>query len=250
MNKLFTKIVDDPDGSGAYTKYNPQALSRPMIIPSKYEHWPEVTHMGDGPWVVLFENFLSDEESDRLIELGKIQGYERSADVGKERPDGSHDSKVSDSRTSHNTWCNDARCINDPHVKAVVDRIADVTETQVDNSEFLQLLEYEPGQYYKQHHDYIEHHNDMPCGVRILTFFLYLNDVEDGGGTHFPKLNITVIPKKGSAILWPSVKNEAPSAKDERTDHEALPVEKGIKYGANAWIHSRNFKEAYKKKCH
>jgi hypothetical protein len=28
--------------------------------------------------------------------------------------------------------------------------------------------------------------------------------VEEGGETRFTKLNLTVAPKKGSAILWPS----------------------------------------------
>lgn len=35
----------------------------------------------------------------------------------------------------------------------------------------------------------------MPCGVRVLTFFLYLNDVEEGGGTRFNRLNFAVKPK-------------------------------------------------------
>ena len=90
----------------------------------------------------------------------------------------------------------------------------------------------------------------MPCGVRILTLFIYLNDVEEGGGTHFPLLGITVEPKMGNALLWPSVLDQSPESKDGRTDHEALPVLKGLKYGANAWIHSRNFKKAFEIGCH
>ena len=57
------------------------------------------------------------------------------------------------------------------------------------------------------------------------------SDVEDGGGTSFPFLDITVQPKKGNALLWPSVLDEDPEKKDRRTEHEALPVLKGIKYG-------------------
>jgi hypothetical protein len=52
-----------------------------------------------------------------------------------------------------------------------------------------------------------------------------------------------VMPKKGSALLWPSVLDENPDEKDVRTSHQALKVEAGIKYGANAWYHQRNFKE-------
>ena len=79
-------------------------------------------------------------------------------------------------------------------------------------------------------------------GVRILTVYLYLNDVEAGGGTNFDKLNITVMPKRGRALLWPSVRNDDPNNKDGRTTHQALPTKKGIKYGANAWFHMHDFK--------
>ena len=74
--------------------------------------------------------------------------------------------------------------------------------------------------------------------------------MEAGGGTHFHLLPITVMPKKGNAVLWPSVLDGSPELKDGRIDHKALPVEAGIKYGANAWIHSRNFKKAFANNCH
>jgi hypothetical protein len=54
-------------------------------------------------------------------------------------------------------------------------------------------------------------------------------------GTKFNRLNITVTPKLGRALLWPSVLNDRPHHQDERTYHEALPVDVGVKYGANAW---------------
>lgn len=247
LNSLMENIVDDADGTGEWKKYNPTAFSRPKL---KRDGTPAPGVEKDGPWVVLLENFIQDEESDRLVDIGKKQGYERSADVGKEKPDGSHDSLVSESRTSHNSWCQEPSCFEDPLVSPVVERIANVTKTEVKNSEYLQMLQYEPGQYYKQHHDFIPHHKNMPCGVRILTLFIYLNDVEAGGGTDFPLLDLTVMPKKGNALLWPSVLDQAPESKDGRTDHQALPVEKGIKYGANAWIHSRDFKKAFGMNCH
>ena len=91
---------------------------------------------------------------------------------------------------------------------------------------------------------------DQPHGVRVLTFFLYLNDVESGGETRFPLLdNLTVAPKRGRAILWPNVLNESPNEKDDRTDHEALPVLEGVKYGANAWFHQRDYQASSAKGC-
>mmetsp|Transcript_7427 Transcript_7427/g.8667 ORF Transcript_7427/g.8667 Transcript_7427/m.8667 type:complete len:143 (+) Transcript_7427:1-429(+) len=139
--------------------------------------------------------------------------------------------------------------------QSVLKNISNVTGISDKNSEHLQLLRYEEGQFYKQHHDYIDTDRDRPVGVRILTAYLYLNDVEAGGGTRFPKLRtannegLTVMPKKGRLLLWPSVKDEEPSRKDGRTDHEALKVEKGEKYGANGWVHLRDFKTPHGKGC-
>jgi len=78
---------------------------------------------------------------------------------------------------------------------------------------------------------------------------MYLNDVEEGGGTRFGELNLTVQPKRGKMVLWPSVLNEDPLDWDPRTMHEALPVIAGRKHGSNAWLHLRDFKGARRNGC-
>jgi len=118
------------------------------------------------------------------------------------------------------------------------------------DSEYWQILRYEVGQEYQEHHDYIAYQRDRDVGVRILTVFFYLNDVELGGGTNFPKLNnLTVTPKTGRVLVWPSVLDSDPNAKDSRTNHRALPVESGVKYGANAWVHQSDFRTPYQNHC-
>ena len=82
-----------------------------------------------------------------------------------------------------------------------------------------------------------------------MTVFLYLNTVEEGGGTHFPVLNLTIAPKKGRAVVWPSVFDFDPNRKDPRTAHEAQAVLKGQKFGANAWIHLRGYKNTKPFEC-
>jgi hypothetical protein len=96
-------------------------------------------------------------------------------------------------------------------------------------------------------------------GVRILTVFIYLNDVEDGGGTSFPNLSVvdsgenhinttatsTVIPKRGRVVIWPSVLDEDATQIDWSTEHEAKTVIKGEKYGANVWFHLKPYRKAY-----
>lgn len=101
-----------------------------------------------GPWVLTMDNVITEEEAERLIELGALEGYVRSTDVGATLPDGTQESIVSTGRTSTNAWCMSAECYEDRHVKAVVERITKMTRIPEINSEHLQLLKYEPGQLY------------------------------------------------------------------------------------------------------
>jgi prolyl 4-hydroxylase len=94
---------------------------------------------------------------------------------------------------------------------------------------------------YGVHHDFGNEDRKLACGPRILTFFLYLSDVEEGGETAFPYLGLAVKPKKGKALLWPSTLNHNPEKQEPATFHEAKPVLKGLKYAANSWIHLYNY---------
>jgi prolyl 4-hydroxylase len=78
---------------------------------------------------------------------------------------------------------------------------------------------------------------------------MYLSDVDAGGGTDFPDLGITVMPKKGRALLWPSVYNSEPMKADNRLRHQALPVEEGTKFAANGWLHMYDYQTPQKNGC-
>jgi prolyl 4-hydroxylase len=60
-------------------EYNPTILSQPQ---------PTSPDILEGPWVVTLDQFLTDEECDRLIQMGQEVGYLESADVGKQKFDG------------------------------------------------------------------------------------------------------------------------------------------------------------------
>jgi len=246
LNKLFENIVEKSIGEESeFAKFKPMVLSRPSMNPS--DEGKEISYQ-QGPWVIIFDNFLNDEECDRLIDLGHQLNFTRSSNVGKLNFDGTVISQIDDSRTSQNTFCTDF-CFQDPLVVQITERIEKVTGIPEKNQEHLQILKYQVGEYYEEHHDFIPHLVKRQAGPRVLTFFLYLNDVEEGGGTRFPLLDLTVMPKKGKALLWPNVPDSNANVRDDQTKHEALPVEKGIKYGANAWIHLRDFKTPYFNGC-
>ena len=71
-----------------------------------------------------------------------------------------------------------------------MEKIEEVTNISKEHYESFQILRYELGQKYEVHHDSSEDDNELSCGPRILTFFLYMSDVEEGGETNFPILGI------------------------------------------------------------
>ncbi|GKY90422.1 hypothetical protein MPSEU_000016000 [Mayamaea pseudoterrestris] len=235
LDRIMLRLLNDPE----FTKYEPKALSRPEFADGDTL---ESADYALGMWVVVLENIVNEEEANHLIGLARKRGFERSADVGEELDDGTFGVDVNDDRTSTNAWCEDD-CLKDQVAQKVMDTIEHVTGIPERNQEPLQQLFYEEGQFYRTHNDFIEYQVDREGGPRILTFFLYLNDVEEGGETQFPRINISVKPKLGRAVLWPSVYNHDPFQNDLRSDHQALPVIKGVKYGANAWIHQGNVKD-------
>ena len=102
------------------------------------------------PWVVTFENFLTDEECEGLIQLGYKYEYKRSEDVGARKFDGTFDSVANDRRTSENAWCSDyGGCRSEDVAVTVHERMAKVMGIPANNSEDLQILRYEKGQFYR-----------------------------------------------------------------------------------------------------
>jgi 2OG-Fe(II) oxygenase superfamily len=102
---------------------------------------------------------------------------------------------------------------------------------------------------YKVHRDYIDmdEETEEQEGNRIMTFYMYLNDVEEGGHTGFPDLGLKIAPKLGRVVMWPNVLNSEPDEASEMTNHEALPVIRGVKYGANLWFRQKPLATSYKR---
>lgn len=118
LNAMFERLTSEP----IITQYNVTILSSP----------PE-------PWVVIVDGVVTEEESKRFIELGDVEGFERSQDVGAKNPDGTYGSIVSTGRTSTNAWCNE-KCHDDPVAVNVQKRLSYLTMINETNSEYLQLL--------------------------------------------------------------------------------------------------------------
>ena len=140
LDAMFTRIISTAPGNQTDISVNPDIPPYSVVVHSSPED-------NGRPWVITFENFLTDEEAEALIQHGYDEGYKRSEDVGKRKFDGSYDSVQSSGRTSENAWCSAQKgCRFQEVPKRILDRISAVTGIPPENSEDLQVLKYESGQ--------------------------------------------------------------------------------------------------------
>jgi len=174
------------------------------------------------PLVVVLGNVLSEEECDELILLSKNK-IQRSK-VGA-RPE------VNDIRTSSGTFLEDDE---HPLIITIEKRISTIMNIPIEHGEGLHILRYTPGQEYKAHFDYFSANSKAASNNRISTLVMYLNDVEEGGATVFPQLNLSVHPKKGMAVYFEYFYQD--QELNENTIHAGAPVIKGEKWVATQWM--------------
>ena len=121
---------------------------------------------------------------------------------------------------------------NELHVKL---HVAPRYNCEFKSYEPVQFLSYPPGGHYKEHID-TEAYNyetrkweilDMPTGRRDISFLFYLNEEFGGGEIEFPRMGLTIKPKTGMMIAFPSYK-EYP--------HKVHPVTWGTRHTLVCWV--------------
>ena len=111
----------------------------------------DITVMSTDPWVVVFDNFVSEEEINAMIST--VEGnWERSTDTGQANEFGEVGRVLSTGRTSSNAWCRE-NCMTHPNVEHLTSKIQEITRIPSDHYESYQILQYDVGQYYRTHHD-------------------------------------------------------------------------------------------------
>jgi prolyl 4-hydroxylase len=99
---------------------------------------------------------------------------------------------------------------------------ADDHNISFSNMEDPELLRYFPNEGH-----YNIHVDSFPGRQRIFSCIIYLNDVESGGETHFNRINLTVKPKRGRMVIFPS---------DYVHSHEAKTPKSGEKFVVVTWF--------------
>jgi len=177
-------------------------------------------------------NFLTPEECNKIIELsnGKLfpsKVYSQNEDL-----------LSNNSRISQQCWLTD----DNPFIKDISDRVTKFTNT-TGKQEQLQVVNYPKGGFFSPHYDACEG-DDSYCsrmngsdGPRLLTVLFYLNDNFEGGETVFPKINKSVKPEKGKAVIFKNVDENGVII--TQALHGGEPIKSGEKWIANKWVRLR-----------
>jgi len=209
-----------------------------FCISTTHAEWAMQT-LKTKPRIFVIPDFLTPAECDHMIATAR-PSLARSTVLDDSKPNaGALDSR----RTSHGMFF--PQDPQDPILRNVEQRIADLTKIPVPNGEAMQVLWYQVGAEYLPHYDYFSPTTPGGAsalsrgGQRVATFIMYLNTPEAGGETIFPLAYVSVIPKKGMALLF---YNCQPSGEvDPLTLHGGASVRAGEKWIATKWLHMMPF---------
>lgn len=133
----------------------------------------------------------------------------------------------------------------DPFVIGISRRIDDRLGMNPVCGEAIQGQRYLPGQQFKPHNDWFytsEKYWELERkrgGQRCWTAMAFLNEVEEGGETHFTEVGVKIEPKPGVLLVW---NNALPDGTpNEDTMHAGTPVVKGAKYVFTKWYRTRKW---------
>ncbi|KAM3069012.1 hypothetical protein ACMFMG_004191 [Clarireedia jacksonii] len=212
------------------------------------------------PLALYINNFLSNEEIEHLLDLGKDRFRQSLVTSGSQTYTESLNQTLRRSQSA-------VLPKNDVVCKCLTQRMGSLLgNMQHKEFEPLQIVKYETGgDHYKAHTDWFDepvydlsYGSDGPtmASNRLGSIFAYLRDDCERGETYFPNLpnvmesadgdkfalaegdtGLLVRPKRGNAVFWNNL--HANGSGDWRTIHLGLPVESGTKIGLNIW--SRHF---------
>lgn len=183
------------------------------------------------------DNFLSAEECERIIALTE----------SRLRPSlVTHDNGDKAFRTSMTCHLRES---DDDFVRYVDEKISRTLGVRLPYSEAIQAQHYAVGQEFKAHHDYFAPDMDVyrdftaEMGQRTWTFMVYLNDTEQGGGTHFLYPDHVFFPKQGQAVIWNNLHPDG--VPNRHTLHHGMPVEAGKKVIITKWFRENGYGDMF-----
>lgn len=210
----------------------------------KYKMNRAMNTICNDPYIYTIDNFLTEKECKFMIDVSK--GNLKLAGVSKMEGEKSLEVGKYKGRTNSSYWMpHNAH----PETLNIARKVAKRIGCNYRHFENFQVIHYNENEEYKYHFDAYDKNEkekyEKFCGQRgnrIRTVLIYLNDVEEGGGTGFDSLTeynepVIVEPKMGKMVVFTNVNDDGSLNKKSR--HAGLPVIKGEKWAFNLWLRER-----------
>lgn len=221
------------EGRRPVSNVDHRAVSEAAIT-RRAPHHPDIQRI-QAPKAQLYvwKNFLVPDVCDAVVDLiGQRLRESTTADAFA-------DAKVRTSRTS------DLGQLGHDLIMQLDELMGEALGIHWSYSDITQGQRYDLEQEYKAHYDYFvpgSHEYNVFCqflGQRTWTFMIYLNDVEEGGGTRFRRLEKTIMPEKGKAVIWNNLNPDG--TVNPYTIHHGMKVRRGSKYIITKWFRERGW---------
>lgn len=203
-----------------------------LTIRHEYQSGQKVN---DDPLIYVFEDFLSNEEIEALTSAAE-------SDLQRALVSTDKSGVVSKGRTGQNCWIKHHLT---PVISQLSVRVSTLIDIPLENAESFQLIHYFETQKYSPHYDAWEAESERGkrCmakgGQRLVTCLMYLNTVEEGGGTCFPKLDVEIRAVRGRMVVFHNCFNGT-NQRHPASLHGGLPVVKGEKWACNLWFREKS----------
>lgn len=189
------------------------------------------------PTVAVLDGVLDHDECEGMKRLAMTR-LARSAVVSPDS--GAH--AVMDIRTSEGAYFQRAE---NELIHRIDVRAAAIMGLCEEQGEGLQVMRYGVGGEYVPHFDYFPPEEKGSTshlahgGQRVSTLIMYLDDVEEGGETIFPRIDFSYVPRKGQALYFEYA--AADGSLDPLSLHGGAPVVRGEKWILTKWMRERPF---------
>ena len=182
--------------------------------------------------IIIQQNVIPQENLDEIMLLtNNTKDITNATIINKDKEDG-HETNL---ETRNTLWYHIteemAKNLEEAVAGCFREHVAPRYNCQFRSYEPVQFLGYPVGGHYLGHNDGESYNFETRqwdrCMDRDVSFLFYLNDQYGGGELEFYDLGLTIKPKKGMMIAFPSYKDFA---------HKVHPVTWGLRYSLVSWV--------------
>ena len=182
--------------------------------------------------IIIKENVIPQENIEEIMLLtNNTKDISNATVINKDKEDGCEENLETRNTLWYHITEEMVKKFEEAVASSFVNHVAPRYNCQFKSYEPVQFLGYPVGGHYKGHNDGESFNLETRQWERVMSrdvsFLFYLNDQYGGGELEFYDLGLTIKPKKGMMIAFPSYKEFA---------HKVHPVTWGHRYSLVSWV--------------